>query len=97
MVRASHGVSSGEWYFELQVNSAESQGLPSTLPPASSGAAVPLPLSAHTRVGWSTEKGDLEVPVGFDRYSYGYRDLNGTKFHQSMPAAYGEPYGMTSL
>lgn len=32
---------------------------------------------AHYRIGWSTRQGDLQAPVGFDQYSYGYRDTGG--------------------
>ena len=46
----------------------------------------------NTRLGWSTEKGDLQAPVGYDKYSYSYRDKEGTKFHQSRGASYGESY-----
>lgn len=31
----------------------------------------------HVRIGWSTRQGELQGPVGYDRYSYGYRDVNG--------------------
>lgn len=33
--------------------------------------------NAHVRVGWSTRQGELQSSVGFDQYSYGYRDLEG--------------------
>lgn len=29
--------------------------------------------TGHTRLGWSTWKGDLQAPVGFDINSYAYR------------------------
>ena len=31
--------------------------------------------------------GRSQAPVGFDRFSYSYRDVEGTKFHQSIPQA----------
>lgn len=31
----------------------------------------------HVRVGWSTRQGELQAPVGFDKNSYGYRDVAG--------------------
>jgi Set1/Ash2 histone methyltransferase complex subunit ASH2 len=31
----------------------------------------------HVRVGWSTRQGELQAPVGFDQYSFCYRDLYG--------------------
>lgn len=51
------------------------------------------PHSGNTRLGWSTEKGDLQAPVGYDKYSYSYRDKEGTKFHQSRGYPYAAPYG----
>lgn len=49
--------------------------------------------SGNVRLGWSTEKGDVQAPVGYDRYSYSYRDKEGTKFHVSRGLPYGQPYG----
>lgn len=49
---------------------------------------------AIDRVGWSTRQGELQGAVGGDRYSYGYRDISGSKIHESIrDDAYGEPYG----
>ena len=31
--------------------------------------------TGHTRLGWSTWKGDLQAPVGFDINSYAYRQV----------------------
>ena len=56
MVRATHGVGSGSWYFEVRVNT---------------------PLNGedgHTRLGWCTDMGELQAPVGYDHNSYAYRD-----------------------
>jgi len=55
-----------------------------------------IEISSHqgnTRLGWSTEKGDIQAPEGYDKYSYSYRDKEGTKFHQSRGAPYGASYG----
>ncbi|KAL5981817.1 hypothetical protein ACLOJK_015882 [Asimina triloba] len=46
--------------------------------------------TGHTRLGWTTEKGDLQAPVGYDGNSYGYRDADGTKIHKAMREAYGK-------
>ncbi|CAM8967214.1 unnamed protein product [Rhodiola kirilowii] len=53
---------------------------------------VHLGESGHTRLGWSTEKGDLQAPVGYDAYSYGYRDIDGDKFYKALREKYGEGY-----
>ncbi|ERN17586.1 hypothetical protein AMTRI_Chr13g92270 [Amborella trichopoda] len=48
--------------------------------------------SGHTRLGWSTEKGDLQAPVGYDGNSFAYRDLEGSKVHKALREVYGEEY-----
>ena len=69
MVRATHGVHLGSYYFEVEI-----------LDPAASDRSTSLNKSlppSHVRVGWSTRQGELQAPVGFDQYSYGYRDIGG--------------------
>ena len=39
---------------------------------------------------WSTEKGDLQAPVGYDGNSFGYRDIDGSKIHKALREKYGE-------
>jgi Set1/Ash2 histone methyltransferase complex subunit ASH2 len=51
---------------------------------------VRLGESGHTRLGWSTEKGDLQAPVGYDGNSFGYRDIDGSKVHKALRERYGE-------
>ncbi|KAG6679245.1 hypothetical protein I3843_14G118100 [Carya illinoinensis] len=51
---------------------------------------VRLGESGHTRLGWSTEKGDLQAPVGYDGNSFGYRDIDGSKVHKALREKYGE-------
>ena len=75
MVRATHGVASGCWYYEVKVLEAQNGE------------------EGHTRLGWCTEAGDLNAPVGYDVNSYSYRDVGGSKFHESRGSDYGEPYG----
>jgi len=53
--------------------------------------------SGNVRLGWSTEKGDVQAPVGYDKYSYSYRDKEGTKFHMSRGLTYGQPYGTSDV
>ncbi|CAM8987799.1 unnamed protein product [Rhodiola kirilowii] len=50
---------------------------------------VHLGQSGHSRLGWSTDKGDLQAPVGYDSNSYGYRDIDGCKFHKAIREEYG--------
>ncbi|KAJ0975606.1 hypothetical protein J5N97_017571 [Dioscorea zingiberensis] len=49
--------------------------------------------SGHTRLGWATEKGDLQAPVGFDGNSFAYRDVDGSKVHKALRENYGDGYG----
>lgn len=49
---------------------------------------VHLGETGHTRLGWSTEKGDLQAPVGYDANSFGYRDIDGSKVHKAMREKY---------
>ncbi|XP_018825398.1 LOW QUALITY PROTEIN: protein TRAUCO-like [Juglans regia] len=51
---------------------------------------VRLGEAGHTRLGWSTEKGDLQAPVGYDGNSFGYRDIDGSKVHKTLREKYGE-------
>ena len=75
MVRATHGVKRGGWYFEVRVHEPMNGE------------------DAHCRLGWATEMGELQAPVGYDTNSYSYRDIGGTKFHESIGGEYGEAYG----
>jgi len=77
MVRGSHGVHGGAYYWEVLILEPESD-----------------PENAHIRLGWSTRQGELNAPVGFDKWSYGYRDINGSKCHDGVrDDGYGEGYG----
>jgi hypothetical protein len=58
MIRATHGVHNGAYYWECQIV------------PTSDSAA-------HVRLGWSTRQGELQAPVGYDRFSFAYRDISG--------------------
>mmetsp|Transcript_11604 Transcript_11604/g.42437 ORF Transcript_11604/g.42437 Transcript_11604/m.42437 type:complete len:296 (-) Transcript_11604:123-1010(-) len=72
MVRATHGVAYGSWYFEVLVKHLGATG--------------------HCRLGWSTERGELQAPVGYDDRSFSYRDINGSKVHKARRAGYGSAY-----
>ena len=53
--------------------------------------------TGHARLGWSTKRGDLQAPVGYDEHSLGYRDLEGCRVHRALREPYGEPYGQVSM
>jgi len=78
MARASHGVDFGKWYYEVDVLKSEPM------------ADFPEP---HCRLGFSQRYGNLQCPVGYDDFSYSWRDKPASKFHKSRGSAYGEEYG----
>ncbi|KAL9143174.1 hypothetical protein ABFS82_14G219000 [Erythranthe guttata] len=51
---------------------------------------VHLGETGHTRLGWSTDKADLQAPVGYDGNSFGYRDMDGSKVHKALREKYGD-------
>ena len=42
-----------------------------------------LMLGSHVRLGFSMRTGDLNAPVGYDKWSYAVRDVRGSRIHQS--------------
>uniref|UniRef100_A0A3Q2EF61 Ash2 like, histone lysine methyltransferase complex subunit n=1 Tax=Cyprinodon variegatus TaxID=28743 RepID=A0A3Q2EF61_CYPVA len=73
MVRASHGVRKGAWYFEVTVDD--------------------MPPETAARLGWSQPLGNLQAPLGYDKFSYSWRSKKGTRFHQSIGKHYSSGYG----
>lgn len=71
MLRATHGVTKGRWYFE---------------------ATVDLPAETATRIGWSQLYGNLQAPLGYDKFSYSWRSKKGTRFHESRGKHYSDGY-----
>jgi Set1/Ash2 histone methyltransferase complex subunit ASH2 len=126
MTRGSHGVSEGNYYYEVVVLDPPSaseiaQSLPSNVrlgrqlqqdmqealraeerakaamavakdrdkndddaeSTASSSVTKRSKFGAHVRLGWSLRSGDLQAPVGYDRFSFAVRDIGGSKIHSS--------------
>ncbi|XP_038061625.1 set1/Ash2 histone methyltransferase complex subunit ASH2-like [Patiria miniata] len=52
-----------------------------------------MPEGTATRIGWSQPLGNLQAPLGYDKFSYSWRSRKGTRFHQSIGKRYGEGYG----
>uniref|UniRef100_A0A8C8FX06 Set1/Ash2 histone methyltransferase complex subunit ASH2 n=1 Tax=Oncorhynchus tshawytscha TaxID=74940 RepID=A0A8C8FX06_ONCTS len=73
MVRASHGVRKGSWYFEVSIDE--------------------MPPDTAARLGWSQPLGNLQAPLGYDKFSYSWRSKKGTRFHQSVGKHYSSGYG----
>lgn len=51
-----------------------------------------LGATGHARLGWATARAEVQAPVGFDKHGFGYRDLEGSKVHDTWREAYGEAY-----
>jgi hypothetical protein len=94
MSKASDSVYAGNWYWECEILEA----LPSTSPIADNnnedGTGAAVEDQPHFRVGWATKQGSNQAPVGYDKHSFGYRDVTGSKIHKSERVDhYGEAYG----
>uniref|UniRef100_T1INU9 B30.2/SPRY domain-containing protein n=1 Tax=Strigamia maritima TaxID=126957 RepID=T1INU9_STRMM len=72
MVRATHGINRGSWYFEAKIEE--------------------MPEGSATRLGWSQALGNLQAPLGYDRFSYAWRSRKGTRFHESRGKHYSSGY-----
>ncbi|CAB3979143.1 set1 Ash2 histone methyltransferase complex subunit ASH2 isoform X2 [Paramuricea clavata] len=72
MVRATHGVNRGNWFFEVTVED--------------------MPEGTASRVGWSQLYGNLQAPLGYDKFGYSIRSKKGTVFHQSRGKHYSDGY-----
>lgn len=51
---------------------------------SSSSITPSLSVGGHVRLGWSMRTGDLQGPVGYDKWSYGIRDQGGSILHRSQ-------------
>ena len=113
MSRASHGVSSGNYFYEVLVLpppsareivsslpnnvrlgtklqkqleeqlSREDQMKEATMPKKRQKHADHEEYLGHLRLGWSMRTGELQAPVGYDRWSYGIRSIQGSRVHNS--------------
>lgn len=53
-----------------------------------------MPDNTHVRLGWSQKLGNLQAPLGYDKFGYSWRSRKGTRFHQSSGKHYAdEGYG----
>ncbi|GCB79778.1 hypothetical protein scyTo_0017008, partial [Scyliorhinus torazame] len=77
MVRASHGIRKGGWYFEITVDE--------------------MPAETAARLGWSQPLGNLQAPLGYDKFSYSWRSKKGTKFHQSIGKHFAKGYAQGDI
>lgn len=54
---------------------------------------IPIDSPGHFRIGVSQILGEAQAPVGYDEYSYAYRDKDGAAMHCGKSKPYGAPYG----
>ena len=114
MARASHGVTEGNYYYEVLVMPPPSiKEIMASLPPnvrlgrklqkqlqeqllkEESKESNQPAVGGNLRIGWSMRTGDLQAPVGYDKWSYGLRDIAGSRIHASRREDNwgGEPFG----
>jgi Set1/Ash2 histone methyltransferase complex subunit ASH2 len=114
MARASHGVTEGNYYYEVLVLPPPPiKEIMASLPPnvrlgkklqeqlqeqlskEDSNEPNQPSVGGNLRIGWSMRTGDLQAPVGYDKWSYGLRDIAGSRIHASRREDNwgGEPFG----
>ncbi|KAH8265089.1 hypothetical protein KR044_003516 [Drosophila immigrans] len=52
-----------------------------------------MPEGAATRIGWGREYGNLQAPLGYDKFGYSWRSRKGTRFTESQGKHYSAAYG----
>lgn len=75
MIRATHGVHSGSYYFEAMILNWKENEQEDNANQNHNEAVE----EAHFRVGWASRQAELEGPVGYDKFSFAYRDVGGKK------------------
>ncbi|KAL2206505.1 hypothetical protein CC79DRAFT_1322941 [Sarocladium strictum] len=76
MARANVAVRDGRWYWECRITNGIRK------PKDGEGK---IEGGKHVRMGWARREASLDAPVGFDAYSYGFRDVSGEKVYMSRP------------
>ncbi|KAF4733370.1 Set1/Ash2 histone methyltransferase complex subunit ASH2, partial [Perkinsus olseni] len=76
-VLATHGASSGSWYYELTYLGEGSRHTSTAR------------MEAHIRVGWSTRMTRYDMPIGSDCFSYAMRDIDACKIVVARRIPYG--------
>nr|CAG4634695.1 EOG090X03NS [Alona affinis] len=52
-----------------------------------------MPEMAATRIGFAQAYGNLQAPLGYDKFGYSWRSRKGTVFHESMGKHFSSGYG----
>ncbi|KAJ8112575.1 hypothetical protein ONZ43_g5362 [Nemania bipapillata] len=86
MARANVAVREGTWYWECKVTRGILNNDAGTKNASGGKDGAYQPEShGHVRIGFARREASLDAPVGFDAYSYGFRDVTGQKVHMSRP------------
>ncbi|KAI0202498.1 hypothetical protein F4808DRAFT_77218 [Astrocystis sublimbata] len=86
MARANVAVREGTWYWECKITRGIINSDTGAKNANRSKDAAHQPAShGHVRIGFARREASLDAPVGFDAYSYGFRDIDGQKVHMSRP------------
>jgi len=88
MARANVAVREGTWYWECKITRGiiQSDGTKNRTKDPNQFES-----HGHVRVGFARREASLDAPVGFDAYSYGFRDVAGQKVHMSRPKDFFPP------
>jgi Set1/Ash2 histone methyltransferase complex subunit ASH2 len=114
MSRATHGISSGCYYYEVvileppsvseivaslptntRIGKTLQQQMQQALKEEQENAPKTSTFGGHVRLGFSMRTGDIQAPVGYDKWSFGIRDIGGAKVHCSKREDHwgGEDFG----
>ena len=83
LARTNVGCREGRWYYECKILSG--------IKPPNIAELDEQSNDGHVRMGWARREASLDGPVGFDAYSYGFRDVGGQKMHMSRPKTFVTP------
>ncbi|KAK6220480.1 SPRY domain-containing protein [Colletotrichum tabaci] len=76
MTRANVAIREGRFYWEVKITRGIVDKKNGEGQPESHG---------HVRMGFARREASVDAPVGFDAYSYGFRDVGGEKVYMSRP------------
>ncbi|KAH0420637.1 ash2-trithorax family protein [Colletotrichum camelliae] len=79
MTRANVAIREGRFYWEVKITRGMVDKKDGEDKPESHG---------HVRMGFARREASVDAPVGFDAYSYGFRDVGGEKVYMSRPKAF---------
>lgn len=51
-----------------------------------------MPEGTSARIGWGQDYGNLQAPLGYDKFGYSWRSKKGTRFHESIGKHYSSGF-----